>query len=287
MAKLLNQLPQLRPRSADSHKGDFGRALLIGGSRGMSGAIALAGKATLRGGAGLVKLAVPDRIVETVASFDPCYMAIALPDGDQGRIEPPALEVIRDEAAAADCVAIGPGLGRSEALTELVTELYRSHQGPLVLDADALNALASSSTGLAGAAGPRILTPHPGEFSRLIGGEKLSREAAIERAEQLAIEHGVVLVLKGNQTLVTDGRQSYRNATGNPGMATGGTGDCLTGIITALVCQQLSPFDAAVLGVHVHGRAGDLAAQQVGQVALIASDLLDYLAEALRGKAER
>jgi NAD(P)H-hydrate epimerase len=248
----------------------------------MSGAIALAGQAALRGGAGLVKLAVPDRVLETVAAFDPCYMTVPLADDMQGCIEIGAYFTIRELADGADCVAIGPGLGRSDMLTQLVTHLYQAHTGPMVLDADALNALAASDTLLAGAAGPRILTPHPGEFSRLVGGAKLSRAEAIARAEQLAAEHDVVIVLKGNQTLVTNGTQSYRNATGNPGMATGGTGDCLTGIITALVCQQMTPFDAAVLGVHVHGLAGDLAAEQVGQVALIASDLVKYLPAALR-----
>ena len=286
MAERITELPQLPPRQADSHKGDFGRALLVGGSRGMSGAIALAGMAALRGGAGLVKLAVPDRILDTVAAMEPSYMTVPLADDRQGRIDASAAEAIGQLAQTADCLAVGPGLGRSEGLTQLISQLYRSLTLPLVLDADALNALAAADAIGSPPAGPRVLTPHPGEFGRLAGGAKLGRAEAVERAQQLAAEHGVVIVLKGNETLVTDGRRSYFNRTGNPGMATGGTGDCLTGLITALVCQRLPPLEAAILGVHVHGLAGDLAAAALGMHGMIASDLAAHLPAALREVAQ-
>jgi ADP-dependent NAD(P)H-hydrate dehydratase len=275
-------LPRLPPRAADSHKGNFGRALLIGGSRGMAGAVSLAGMAALRGGAGLVKLAVPDVCVETVAGFEPSYMTVPLPCDANGRIAGAARETLAAALEEATCVACGPGLGQSDELFALVEWLYTSLAKPLVIDADGLNLLAKREEPLAGAGGPRILTPHPGEFRRLCGGEKLASEDAQRRAVELASRYGVVLVLKGSGTLITDGDRQYRNATGNPGMATGGTGDVLTGLTTAVLGQGLPPLDAARLAVHIHGRAGDLAAETLGQVGMIARDLLDYLPAALR-----
>jgi NAD(P)H-hydrate epimerase len=186
---------------------------------------------------------------------------------------------------AATCLAIGPGLGRSAELTQLVRHLYTSVPQPLVIDADGLNALAESPDGLSQPGGPRILTPHPGEFARLAPAPshtKPSRGEQEATARNLAAKHKVVILLKGRRTYITDGQREAFNETGNPGMATGGTGDVLTGIITALVCQGLTPFDAAVLGAHVHGLAGDLAAAKLGQVSLIASDLIDYLPAAFQ-----
>lgn len=275
----LAQLPARRP---ESHKGDFGRALLIGGSRGMSGAIGLAGIAALRGGAGLITLAVPDVCLDVVASFEPSYMTTPLPSDGAGRIALAAKEVIAQLSAGATCLACGPGLGRSDELTELVGGLYETATQPIVFDADALNALSSRSATLPSAGGPRILTPHPGEFRRLIRDEtsELSIESLRDQAIQMADERDVVIVLKGHRTLITDGDRVTYNATGNPGMATGGSGDVLTGLIAALACQGLSPFEAAQLGVHVHGLAGDLAAERLGQISVIASDLADHLPEA-------
>lgn len=281
----MSALPQLPPRRPDSHKGDFGRALLIGGSRGMAGAIALAGMACLRSGAGLVKLAVPDSILDTVASFEASYMTLPLPGDSNGRIKLKSPRRLAEYLAAATCVACGPGLGRSKRLQSFVRDLYQSLPQPLVIDADGLNALATTNDGLSSPGGPRILTPHPGEFSRLAKAstdETPSRAAQVAAAQHLAAEHQVIILLKGHRTIITDGAQTAENTTGNPGMATGGTGDVLTGIITALVCQGLSAFDAAVLGAHVHGLAGDLAAAQLGQVSLIASDLIEYLPSAFR-----
>jgi ADP-dependent NAD(P)H-hydrate dehydratase len=281
-------LPRLPPRRPDAHKGDFGRALLIGGSRGMAGAIALAGKSCLRSGAGLVKLAVPECVLETVAGFEPSYMTVSLVCDSAGCLFAQARDQLRPLIDDATCIALGPGLSRSTELTQLVRGLYTSAPKPMVVDADGLNALAAAADGLSTPAGPRILTPHPGEFARLAktpADKKPTRDEQITDAKRLAATHGIVILLKGHRTIITDGSRLAENSTGNPGMATGGTGDVLTGIITALVCQGLAPFDAAVLGAHVHGLAGDLAAAELGQVSLIASDLLRYLPKAFQAVA--
>lgn len=278
-------LPVLPPRRSDAHKGDFGRALLIGGSRGMGGAVSLAGMACLRSGAGLVKLAVPECILETVAAFEASYMTLPLPCDSSGRIKLKSPRRLDEFLAPATCVACGPGLGRSKRLQSFVRSLYESLPQPMVIDADGLNALAAGEDVFANAAGPRIFTPHPVEFARLrkIPDESIaSREEQVAAARELAVEHHIVIVLKGHRTIITDGKQTVENSTGNPGMATGGTGDILTGVITALICQGLSAFDAAVLGAHVHGLAGDLAAIELGQVSLIASDLLRFLPAAFQ-----
>jgi len=272
-------LPILPPRRPDAHKGDFGTALIVGGSRGMAGAVALAGMAALRGGAGLVRLAVPNACLDTVAAFEPCYMTVPLPNDDDGRIAPNASPRLRELSDSATIVACGPGLGRSPGLDRIVAELYRNTAKPAVFDADALNALADQPDVLEQAGGPRILTPHPGEFARLIG-KKLDGDARADAAVALAARCRAVVVLKGHRTLIADGRRRAFNNTGNPGMATGGSGDVLTGLIAALACQGLEPFDAARLGVHLHGLAGDLAVDEVGQHALIAQDLIDFICEA-------
>ena len=280
-------LPQLAKRRPDSHKGDYGRALVVGGSRGMSGAIALAGLATLRSGAGLVTLAVPRTVQDVVASFDPSYMTHGLAD-DGERFTAAAADELISLTDGITVLALGPGLGRSAALTEFVVHLYREVKQPMVVDADALFALAEQPDVLQSPAGPRILTPHPGEFARLTGtslgttNDKRTSAAGELASASGASDASVVIVLKGHRTIVTDGSRTSINQTGNPGMATGGSGDVLTGVITALLCQGLTPFDAARLGVHVHGLAGDRAAEKLGQVSLIASDLVDFLPAAFQ-----
>jgi ADP-dependent NAD(P)H-hydrate dehydratase len=276
-------LPRLPPRQPDSHKGDFGSALLIGGSRGMAGAISMSGMAALRGGAGLVRLAVPLACQDVVAGFEPSYMTVGLPADDSGRISLSARELIAELAEKSTAIACGPGLGRSPELDELMSWIYTQLQQPAVFDADALNALATRPELLAQPGGPRILTPHPGEFQRLIQAKtRLSRDELERAAANLAGEAGIVVLLKGHRTLVTDGPRQAHNTTGNPGMATGGTGDVLTGLTTALLCQHLPPYDAARLAAHLHGLAGDLAADEHGQVSMIASDLLRWLPAAFQ-----
>lgn len=273
-------LPRLAPRPADSHKGDFGRAVLIGGSRGMTGAISLGGMSSLRSGAGLVTVAVPEPCLPVVAAHEPSYMTWALPADEHGCVASGASAALQPLLAHATAVAIGPGLGRGAAAAELVSGLYANLAIPLVVDADALNVLAER--GLPAAPGVRILTPHPGEFRRLCPHAPLERAGMEETAVAWARHHGVIVVLKGHHTLITDGQRRAHNPSGNPGMATGGTGDVLTGIIVALLCQGLRPFDAARLAAYVHGRSGDVAAAELGQVALIASDLVRYLPQAFR-----
>ena len=280
-----SELPRLPPRRDDAHKGDFGLALIVGGSRGMAGAAGLAGMAALRGGAGLVRLAVPEPCLDAIAGFEPSYMTVPLVADATGRIGPGAFERVAELAEKATVIACGPGIGRSFDLDQLVSRLYQEIAKPMLFDADALSALAAEPDVLAHPGGPRILTPHPGEFARLIG-RKLEGDARRDAAVQLAARSGIVVVLKGHRTLVTDGAHQAVNATGNPGMATGGSGDVLTGLITALLCQHLEPFDAARLGVYLHGRAGDLAAEELGQVSLMASDLIRYLPKAFQEYAD-
>lgn len=284
MQAILNQddLPRLPRRRPDAHKGSFGLALVVGGSRGMSGAVTMAGMAALRGGAGLVRLAVPDCCLDVVAGYEPSYMTTPLPCDAEGRLVASARPVIDDLTESATVVALGPGLGRSDELTELVAGLYRELAVPMVVDADGLNALAADPGVLAQPGGPRVLTPHPGEFARLLGARSVPADQRQAAAVEAAARWGATLVVKGHRTCITDGRAVYVNTTGNPGMATGGSGDVLTGLITALWCQGLAPLDAARLGVHLHGLAGDLAAEALGEAAMIASDLIRFLPEALR-----
>jgi len=275
-------LPRLAPRRPDSHKGDFGHALLIGGSQGMAGSISLSSMACLRSGAGLVTVATPAACQPTVAGFEASLMTSPLLCDGEGRIASAALAKIRELANRATVVACGPGLGHSLEVTGVVAALYSELKQPMVVDADALNALSTLPDALKNHAGPRVLTPHPGEFARLVRQPNLSPEQRTASAVELAGRTGVIILLKGHQTLVTDGARESLNTTGNPGMATGGSGDVLTGIIAALLCQGLTPFEAAQLGAHVHGLAGDLAAEQLGQVSMIASDLLRFLPQAFQ-----
>jgi NAD(P)H-hydrate epimerase len=282
--ELVSQLAVLPKRQADGNKGSYGRVLVVAGSRGMSGAAILAASAALRSGAGLVRLAVAKDILPIVAAANPCYLTAPLPQDDEGRLAAGAEAAVLELTEGNEVVALGPGLGRSPALDQLVADLIVGIKVPLILDADGLNALAQGTAAcLRDRPAGTVLTPHPGEFARLVGTTVAEVQAnRQELAVRFAAEYGVVLVLKGHGTLVTDGRRLYRNATGNPGMATGGTGDVLTGMIAALIGQHLEPFAAAQLGVHVHGLAGDLARDELGEVSLIASDLVDYLPRAFR-----
>jgi len=251
----------------------------------MAGAVALAGLGALRGGAGLVYLAVPKNIVNIVSAIEPSYLTLPLPSDQQGDLSSPARQQIQQELSGKSACGIGPGMGTSNVVQEIVTTLYRECSLPLVIDADALNCLAihqrNSDETLTQHAGPRILTPHPGEFARLTNSDIPTVQSHRESmAIEFAGKHEIILVLKGHQTIVTDGNRLYLNTTGNSGMSTGGTGDVLTGLTTALLAQQLPPFEAAQLAVYLHGLAGDLAAKDLSQPALIASDLPRYLGPA-------
>ena len=281
--QMMTELPKLAPRRPDSNKGDFGRVLVLAGSRGMAGAGVLCASAALRGGAGLVKLAVPRELSPIVAMGNPCVMTLGLPQDEEGRFGSDALTETLSLAAAHDVVAMGPGIGRSPALAHVIKRLIAKYAGPMVVDADGLNNLADDAAALGQHAGPLVITPHPGEFARLVNKDTASVQAnRREFAVGFAREQRLIVVLKGQGTLVTDGRRLFCNTTGNPGMATAGSGDVLTGIIAALIGQGLAPFDAAQLGVYLHGLAGDLAAAALGQVSLLATDLIDYLPRALQ-----
>lgn len=275
---LVVDVPKLPPRAADAHKGTFGKVLVVAGSVGMSGAAVLAGTATLRGGAGLVQVATPEPVGPLVASAQPCLMTAWLPADRRGRLSRAALPELLALARSATAVVLGPGLGQSLDLSILVPTLLEQVARPVVLDADGLNALSRHTEILNRREAPTVLTPHPGEFARLTGLDTKAVQADRRNvALEFARRHRAVLVLKGAGTLVTDGRRLYTNTTGNPGMATGGSGDVLAGLLGALLAQGVEAFDAAVLGVYLHGRAGDLARDEVGETSLIATDLLDHL----------
>ncbi len=286
--RIIKELPHLEPRAADANKGTYGRVVVTAGSRGMSGAAVLCGTAALRGGAGLVRVAVPQGVLPIVAAANPCYLTAPLPEDEHGRIHKGSLPALLEALHGQDVTVLGPGLGQSPDLPDVLAEVLRAAPTPLVLDADGLNALAKRRDVLKGQKRPLVLTPHPGEFARLVSRTIPEIQAARqESALHFAQEQHVVVVLKGHGTVVTDGDRVYVNATGNPGMATGGTGDVLAGLIGALLGQGLEPFAAAQLGVYLHGLAGDLARDAVGEPSLIASDLLDYLPPAFRQHATR
>lgn len=276
-------LPRLPRRSPDAHKGNFGRILIVAGSRGMSGAAVLCAGAALRGGAGLVRVAVPDVALPLVAVGNPCAMTVGLPHDNEGRLAAVAETPLLQLAEWSDVIVMGPGLGQGTAIQALVAAFVTRTTCPLVLDADALNGLQGQTQVLKGRTVPPILTPHPGEFGRISGAIVPQDDAGRqEAAVRFAREHEVIVLLKGRGTVVTDGTRVHVNSTGNPGMATAGSGDVLSGLIGALLGQHLTPFEAAQLGAYLHGLAGDHARDRVGEVSLIATDLIDALPRAFR-----
>jgi ADP-dependent NAD(P)H-hydrate dehydratase len=278
----IETVPKLPKRPAAGHKGLYGSILVVAGGRGMAGAAALAGASALRAGAGLVRVACPAEIQPTVASFEPSFMTYPIDNDSEGLVD---FEAARRQlelfSKSADVLAIGPGLGQSAGIRELVRWVLGSVKLPTVLDADALNALVDQTDLLGRLDRPVVITPHPGEFARLTGRTVAEIQSDRENhAVALAQAEHLVVVLKGAGTIVTDGERIFVNTTGNPGMATGGSGDVLTGVIAALLGQRLSPFEAAQLGVHAHGLAGDVAREQNGEVGLIAGDIVDALPDA-------
>ncbi len=275
----------LAPRPLDSNKGSYGHALVVGGSLGKSGAAAMAGMAVLRAGAGLSTVAVPKSVLPSVASFAAELMTEPLPETSAGGIGPSALKAVTELANSMTVVGLGPGIGRQPETVEFVHEIVKRVKCPMVIDADGLNAFQDRTELLDGSVRPLVLTPHPGEMSRLTGMSiKAIQADRLNVARNFAQEHHLVLVLKGNNTVVAfpDG-QAWVNPTGNPGMATGGTGDILTGMTAGVIAQM--PDDvarAAVAAVYLHGLAGDVAAGTMGEHSLTATDLLSGLPEAFR-----
>lgn len=271
-------------RPVDGHKGDFGHTFIVGGSRGLTGAVVLAGRAAARSGTGLVTVGVPQPLGDVVAAALVEVMSLMLPATREEGVAEEALAPALAFASHCQGVALGPGLGRQEATQRFVRAFVGRCPQPLLVDADALYAFSEDTQPLKDAAGPRILTPHPGEMGRLTG--RSSRDVQQHREElalAFAAGHGCVLVLKGHRTIIASpGGELFVNPTGNDGMATGGTGDVLSGLIAGLLAQGLPALDAAVVGVYLHGVAGDLAAISTTRRAMIAGDLVDMLPNAWR-----
>jgi NAD(P)H-hydrate epimerase len=276
-------LPRIPPRAPDTHKGTYGRVLIVAGSSGMPGAASLAALAALRTGSGLVTVALPASISLAVAAAVPEATQLLLPDETDLEGKDRLLAALGSGfERRLDAVAIGPGLGTGGRARVLVEEVLRRSGCPVVIDADALNILAASPEIAGAPRADRILTPHPGELERLTGEKPRGDAERLGAAARLAARFGAVAVLKGHRTIIVEGDRHAVNETGNPGMATGGSGDVLTGIIASLLGQGFGPFDAARLGVHLHGSAGDVAAGDVGEASLIARDIIDSLPEAIR-----
>jgi NAD(P)H-hydrate epimerase len=272
------------PREPDAHKGRFGHLLVVAGSLGKSGAAVLAGRAALRAGAGLCTIAAPASQQPIVAAHTPEYMTEALPETASGSLSVRARERVLELAGRMDAVALGPGLSLDPETQELARGLILEVGRPMVVDADALGALAGHLDLLRRAAGPRALTPHPGEMARMLGAPvaEVQRDR-IATVRQFAAAWGVAVLLKGAATVIglPDGRVLV-NPTGNPGMATGGTGDVLTGMVAAWLAQVLDAEAASKLAVFLHGAAGDLAAAAAGEVAMTAGDLVVHIGGAVR-----
>lgn len=277
------KMAQLLPKRADdANKGSCGRAFIVAGSTGMTGAAYLSARAALRSGSGLVTVATP--------SSEQCILACKLTEAmtlplpcSNGIITRDSIPVILENITSANAAAIGPGLGKSDDIVLIVEELLKTYTGTLIIDADGINALSRNIDILKSKRCSVILTPHPGEMSRLAACPISQIQATREKtASEFARRYGVFVVLKGKDTVIAapDGKPEI-NPTGNCGMATGGTGDVLTGVITAFAAQGAAPFDAAVLGTYIHGKAGDIAAEKKGIHGLIAGDVAEALPDAI------
>ena len=262
--KLVGELLPVRRR--ESHKGDYGRVLLLCGSEGLTGAARLAAKAALRTGG------VPEKIYPVIAAGTGSEIVFPLPCDSAGRLCMASLPVITERLPEMDAVLLGPGLGRSEELTRLVQAVLSVCRAPLVLDADGINAVAPYIDVLRGCACPVILTPHDGEFLRMGGDPKAADRT--QEAMRLANRTHAVLLLKGSRTIITDGLNVYVNHTGNPGLATGGSGDILAGMLASLLGQHIMPLEAAAAAAWLHGAAADLAAHELGEYGMVPEDLL-------------
>ena len=259
-------------RARNSHKGDYGKILLLCGSTGLTGSAILAAKAAVRTGSGLVYLGVPESVYPICASRCLGPVVFPLPCDADGRLSLAARPEIERRMEHMDAVLLGPGLGRSEEITALVRWLLGFCHKPLVLDADGINAAAPHIDVLRGCACPVVLTPHDGEFLRLGGDPKAADRT--QEAMRLADRTHAVLLLKGSRTVITDGLNVYVNHTGNPGLATGGSGDVLAGMIVSLLGQHIMPLEAAAAAAWLHGAAADLAAEKLGEYGMVPEDLL-------------
>lgn len=266
-------LSLLPDRDPWGHKGTFGKLLLLCGSRGYTGAAYLSAMGALRSGAGLAFLGVPESIyaIEAVKLNEP--VVFPLPD-EGGRLSVEAVPEILERLPNMDAVLIGPGLGQSEGTFAVVKAVLEQAKCPVVVDADGINVLSAHRDVLRGRKYPTIVTPHDGEFARLGG---VIGDDRMESARALAKDLGCIVLLKGHETCITDGETGYRNHTGNPGMAVGGSGDVLAGILVSLLGQGIAPLEAAACGAWLHGAAGDLCAAEIGQYGMLPTDMLSAL----------
>ena len=267
----------LPTRKRDTHKGDYGKILLLCGSRGFTGAAALAAMGALRTGAGLVYLAVPESIyaIEAVKLTEP--VVLPLPDED-GKLCAASIPEIARLLPKMDAVLFGSGSGLGQGTEEVLLFLLKHCECPLILDADGITLAAKHKDILRGRTAATILTPHDGEFARLSPPDMSRTEQTMALAQEL----GVILLRKGYRTLITDGTVCYENRTGNPGLATGGSGDVLAGVILSLLGQGLEPLAAAAAGAWLHGAAGDLCASEIGQYGMLPTDMVDVLPRLLK-----
>ncbi|MDD3296365.1 MAG: NAD(P)H-hydrate dehydratase [Candidatus Omnitrophica bacterium] len=274
---------QLLKRKPDSHKGDYGHVLVVGGSRGLSGAVCLAAQAALRAGCGLVTAGVPNSLNEVFEIKLTEAMSLPLADRE-GSFSQPALAQIKAVLGKFDFIVLGPGAGTKPGVKSFILKLLKCIDKPVLLDADGINALSGQADILKKRkCRELILTPHLGEFSRLINKSIATiKNGRKDLVKKFALRYNLILVLKGRNTLVSDGRRLFENTTGNPGLATAGTGDVLSGIISGLAAQGLDAYIAAKTGVYLHGLASDIAAKDKTQNCLIASDVIDYLPKAIK-----
>lgn len=285
MAKSKNRLPRIPKRKHDSHKGTFGRVALVGGSLGMAGAVVLAGHGTLLSGAGLVDLVVPERIVDIVSCKVTSQMVKTLSSNGGGVFSDFAYKQLDKVLKGNTVIAAGPGMRTGTGARNIIKRLLLGFDVPLIIDADGLNCLSILGINiLKKRKAPVILTPHPGEMERVCGLDiSTIQKDRVKTAVEFAKETGVVLVLKGNRTVVSDGTSYYVNKTGNPGMAVGGSGDVLTGIIAGLAGSSgLDAFSAACIGCYIHGEAGDSAARSKGEISMTAEDILENLSASFK-----
>jgi len=272
-------------RNPNLNKKDFGHVLVVAGSQSMLGAAALCSLSAMRAGAGLVTAAVAKSLNLTLQKkISPVVMTLSLAQNSNGTLSLKAFDDLKEIFSKFNAVVIGPGMGLDASTCQFIYKMIEHFPGPMVVDADALNALAKNVKVLPRAKGPRILTPHEGEMSRLIG--RSTKDVKANRKEialYFALHNNCTVVLKGHRTLIASAYgKVVVNTNGNVGMATAGSGDVLTGVIAAFLAQGIAPFEAARLGVYCHGKAGDLAAKAKSKASLIATDIIDYLPKVIR-----
>lgn len=273
-AELLELIPK---RDLLAHKGQVGKVLLLCGSKGFTGAAALCAMGALRSGAGLVYTGVPKCIYPIVAGKLTEAIVFPLPSF-RGRFSVFAAIAITKMLKDIDAVVIGPGMGRSAGTLTMVKQVLMHFKGPVVLDADGINVMASHKDIMRGRTSPTVLTPHEGEFARICS----ASGTRIDRAKALAEETGAIVLLKGHNTVITDGINTYVNPTGNPGMAVGGSGDVLSGILGTFLAKGIKPLEAAACAAWLHGKAGDICAEEIGMQGMLPSDMLDVLPRLLK-----